>query len=273
MNNFTVEFFGQAAHGAVDPWNGRSALDAVEMMNYGVNLMREHIEPSARIHYVITDGGQAPNVVPEYAKVWYFVRDVNRNKVQANYDHILKIAEAAAMATKTTHKVTLVTGVHENMINRPLLEVMQKNLMLVGPIQVTEEEQQWGKALQKAAGKEEIGYLVQIAPLKDTSAVLPLGGGSTDVAEVSYITPTTGFNITSAPAGVPWHSWATSASHNYSVAMKTTVAATKALAYMGIDMLTHPELLKKAKAYHLRMTEGIPYVSPVPDDQKAPLTN
>ncbi|HSG81969.1 MAG TPA: amidohydrolase, partial [Gemmatimonadota bacterium] len=122
LNNFTVEFFGQAAHGASDPWNGRSALDAVEMMDYGVNLMREHIRPTARIHYVITNGGDAPNVVPEYAKVWYYVREADRGRVEDDYNWILKIAEGAALATRTEHKVTLITGVHELLLNRPLQE-------------------------------------------------------------------------------------------------------------------------------------------------------
>jgi len=103
MNNFTVEFFGQAAHSAADPWNGRSALDAVEHMKHGVNLMREHIKPSTRIHYVMPAAGEAPNVVPDYAKVWYYVRDTTRTAVEEYYDWILKIAEGAALATRTTH--------------------------------------------------------------------------------------------------------------------------------------------------------------------------
>lgn len=113
MNGFEVEFFGQAAHGSADPWNGRSALDAVELMNYGANLMREHIKPTARIHYVIPRAGEAPNVVPEYAKVWYYVRDINLTEVNKHYARILKIAEGAALATETTHKVHLITAVHE----------------------------------------------------------------------------------------------------------------------------------------------------------------
>ena len=104
MNNFEVEFFGQAAHAAADPWNGRSALDAVEMMNYGANLLREHVMPTTRIHYVIPNAGQAPNVVPEYAKVWYYVRDIDRESVEKHYDRLLKIAEGAALATNTEHK-------------------------------------------------------------------------------------------------------------------------------------------------------------------------
>ena len=132
MNNFEVEFYGQAAHSAADPWNGRSALDAVEMMNYGANMMREHVRPTTRIHYVIPSAGEAPNVVPEYARVWYYVRDTARAPVDEYYDRLLKIAEGAALATATEYKVTLLTGVHSMLLNRPLQEAMQANLEYVG---------------------------------------------------------------------------------------------------------------------------------------------
>ena len=155
MNSFTVEYFGQAAHGAYDPWNGRSALDGVELLNYGVNMMREHIEPSTRIHYVITEGGDAPNVVPEYAKVWYYVRDLSRESVERYYQRILKIAEGAALATGTTHKVTLITGVHECLMNRPMQEAIQANLEMVGDVAFTAEEQEFGKSLQRFLEIEE----------------------------------------------------------------------------------------------------------------------
>jgi len=127
MNNFEVEFFGQAAHASADPWNGRSALDAVELMNFGVNLMREHVKPTTRLHYVIPNGGEAPNVAPEYAKVWHYVRDVDRPSVDAHYRRILRIAEGAALAAGVEHKVFLHTGVHEVLLNRPLQEALQKN--------------------------------------------------------------------------------------------------------------------------------------------------
>ncbi|MHC4487027.1 MAG: amidohydrolase, partial [Planctomycetota bacterium] len=183
MNSFEVEFFGQSAHGSADPWNGRSALDAVELMNYGVNLMREHIKPTARIHYVIPNAGEAPNVVPEYTKVWYYVRDINRAEVKKHYDRVLKIAEAAALATETTHKVHLITAVHEYLLNRPLQEALQKNLELVGAPQFTEKEQEFARSLQRVVNKEEKGFNDKIKPLPDKPGEVK--GGSTDVAEVS----------------------------------------------------------------------------------------
>jgi aminobenzoyl-glutamate utilization protein B len=269
MNSFTVEYFGQAAHGARDPWNGRSALDAVELMNYGVNLMREHVEPTARIHYVIPGGGDAPNVVPEYAKVWYYVRDANRETVQGYYDRILKIAEGAALATGTTHKVSLITGVHECLMNRPLQEAVQANLELVGGPEYTDEEQDFARRLQRFLEVEEKGYVGEVLPLQDE--VQPLEGGSTDVCEVSYIAPEIGFRVTTAAAGVPWHSWATTACHGTSAGIKGAVVAAKVIALTAADLVTDPELLAAAKKDFLERTGGRPYQSPVPADQPPPL--
>ncbi len=271
MNNFQVEFFGQAAHGAADPWNGRSALDAVELMNYGVNLMREHIYPTTRIHYVIPNGGEAPNVVPEYAKVWYFVRDTSRANVENFYDRILKIAEGAAMGTATTYKTTLITGVHEYNLNEPLIFAVDKNLKLVGPPEFTEEEQKWAKELQRNTEKKEKGFLTDIKNIPaDWKNKLP-DGGSTDVAEVSFITPTVGFRVATAPYDVPWHSWATSASHGTKAAFKGAVVATKVLTLTALDLFTDESLRTEAKNYFIKSTEGKPYNSPLPEGQKVML--
>ncbi len=269
LNNFTVEFFGQAAHSSADPWNGRSALDAIELMNHGVNMMREHIQPTARIHYVMPSAGEAPNVVPEYAKVWYYVRNVDRESVQANYEWILKIAEGAALATRTTHKVTLITGVHEMLLNRPLQEAVQQNLQLVGAPTFTEEDHAFARALQESLGLEALGLDVEIKPLADEPE--PVSGGSTDVAEVSYITPTAGFNVTSAAAGVPWHSWATAASHGTEGAPHSANVAAKVLALTGVDLLTDASLLQRAREFFEETTGGARYESPIPVDQAPPV--
>ncbi|RMD98524.1 MAG: amidohydrolase [Calditrichaeota bacterium] len=269
MNNFEVEFFGQAAHAAADPWNGRSALDAVELMDYGVNLMREHVKPTTRIHYVITNGGEAPNVVPEYAKVWYYVRDINREEVEKYYQRILNIAKGAALGTGTTYKVHLITGVHEYLLNRPLQEALQKNLELVGPPKYTEAEQEFARHLQKFLGKEEKGFNDKIEPLADKPE--PPSGGSTDVAEVSWITPTAGFRVTTAAADIPWHSWATSACHGTAAGRKGALIAAKVIAATGVDLFTQPKLLKKAREFFQKATGGKPYQSPIPVDQPPPI--
>lgn len=269
MNNFEVEFFGQAAHAAADPWNGRSALDAVELMNFGVNLMREHVMPTTRIHYVIPRAGEAPNVVPEYAKVWYYVRDIDRESVEKWYDWILKIAEGAALGTRTEHKVFLITGVHEYNLNRPLQVALQRNLEFVGSPPFTDEEQAFARKLQAFLDIEEKGFDTEVQPLADEPE--PASGGSTDVAEVSYITPTAGFDVTTAAAEVPWHSWATTACHGTDAGVKGAVVAAKVLALTGVDLLTDAALLQEAKAFFEEKTGGQPYQSPIPQDQAAPL--
>ena len=269
LNNFTVEFFGQAAHGAADPWNGRSALDAVELMNYGVNLMREHVRPSARIHYVIPSAGDAPNVVPEYAKVWYYVREEDRDKVNEYYDWILKIAQGAAMATRTTHEVTLITGVHSVLFNRPLQEAMQWNLEHVGAPDFTDADQEFAKALQRSLDLEEKGLDIEIQPLAD--GPLPVSGGSTDVAEVSHIAPTVGLSVTTAAADIPWHSWAASASHGTEGSVRGAMVAAKVIALTGVDVLTDASLVERAQEFFTEATGGKPYVPPIPVDQAPPV--
>lgn len=268
MNSFTVEFFGQAAHAAADPWHGRSALDAVELMNYGVNLMREHVKPTTRIHYVISRGGDVPNVVPEYAKVWYYVRDINRQEVQKYYDRMLKIAEAAALATGTNHKVQLITGVHEYLLNRPLQEPVQANLELVGAPQFSEQEQAFARSLQRFLKIEEKGFSMEIKPLADEPE--PVRGGSTDVAEASWIAPTVGFTIATAAQDIPWHSWATTACHGTTAGQKGSVVAAKVIAATGVDLLTRPELVSAAREFFQKATGGRPYESPIPADQPPP---
>ena len=270
MNNFTVEFFGQAAHASADPWNGRSALDAVELMNYGVNLMREHVMPTTRIHYVIPNAGEAPNVVPEYAKVWYYVRDVNRKTVDGYYQRILNIAKGAALGTDTEHKVFLITGVHKTLLNRPLQEAAQKNLEAVGPPAFSQDEQEFARQLQSFLKLEQQkGYETSLKPLAD--ALEPPRGGSTDVAEVSWITPTVGFTVTTAAADIPWHSWATTACHGTEAGVKGALVATQVIALTGADLFTDPDLLKRARQAFEEATEGKPYQSPIPADQPPPL--
>ena len=267
LNNFQVEFFGKAAHGAFDPWNGRSALDAVEVMTHASNMMREHIEPSARIHYVIANGGEAPNVVPAYAKVWYYVRDSNRKSVESHYEWLTQIAEAAAMATQTTYKITLITGVHEILLNRPLQEAAQANLEYIGAPVFSEADQQFTKELQSGLGLEPVGYPDSVKPLADD--VEPPEGGSTDVAEVTRLAPGVSLYVATAGIDLPWHSWATSASHGRASAYSGATVAAKTLAMTGVDFLLDGDLRRRAKAEFDEKMKANPYVSPVPEGQKA----
>ncbi|WP_425153490.1 hypothetical protein [Candidatus Palauibacter sp.] len=236
---------------------------------YGANLMREHVQPSPRIHYVIPNAGEAPNVVPEYAKVWYYVRDTLRTNVEEHYAWLLDIADAAAQATRTEHEVSLITGVHALLLNRPLQEAMQANLEAVGGPNFPDVFQAWGREMQTGLDIDPVGLDVEVQPL--ALGATPAQGGSTDVAEVSWITPTVQLEITSAPKGVPWHSWATSASHGTEWAAAAADVAARVLAMTGMDLLTDPGLLEAAREAHRESTQGRPWRSAIPADQKPPI--
>lgn len=241
IDDLTIEFFGKTSHAAFDPWKGTSALDAVEMTTFGINLLREHIKPSVRIHYVITKGGEIPNVVPEYAKLWVWVRDSNRLGVKNVTARIADIARGAAIATQTTHKVNLLGSFHEMLVNRTAAEAMQKNLQQIGPINYTDHELSFAGDIQNKTGVENKGMVCEIRDLappgKDPE------GGSTDVAEVSWITPTIQIVTTCAPFGIPWHSWAVVTSSKHSIGYKGMFLAAKVMAATALDFLQDKELL------------------------------
>jgi aminobenzoyl-glutamate utilization protein B len=269
MNQFEVEFFGKTAHSAGDPWEGRSALDAVELTNVGLNYLREHLKPTARIHYVIQEGGGAPNVVPDYARAWYYVRDIDREHVEKDYERVLKIIEAASLMTETTYKVKFISGVHEMLSNRAGCEVVYSNLMLVGPPKFSEEEQAFAKEIQKNLDLEEKGLKTKIEPFK-----LPQrswGSGSTDVAEVSWLTPTTGLGIVYKPVGTPGHHWASVACGGMSIGHKCMMTAAKVMAASGLDFLAQPEVIQKMREEWKENKKGKEYKSPLPSDFKPPL--
>jgi len=269
LNNFTVEFFGRTAHGAGDPWNGRSALDAIELMNHAVNMLREHVPTSTRIHYVIPDGGGAPNVVPGYAKVWYYVRDLYRDGLEPTYVWVLKTAEAAALATETTHKVTLTTGVHSYLLNRPLTEMLDRSLRAAGAPEWTEEEHEFARAIQRELGKPEKGMSEGIREMPAEEQ--PAGGGSTDVAEVSRIVPTAKMNVAAWPVGSPGHAWPVVVCSGSGLGHKAMLCAARILGGAAVELLVSPDVIAAAKEEFNRKMEGKPYVSPIPRDQKPPV--
>jgi len=268
MNSFWVEFRGKTAHGAGDPWNGRSALDAVELMNYGVNMMREHMELTSRIHYVITDGGEAPNVVPDYARVWYYVRNADREKVDELYQRVLNIAKGAALATDTTYQVNLITGVYNTLVNNTGVKIMHSNLELVGPPLFSSEEIAFAKEIQRGVEKPEVGLAEEIEPITEPPKLA--GGGSSDVADVSWITPTVSLSVATTPKGTPGHSWATVASCGSSIGHKGMLVAAKTLAATAIDLIYDRELLKQMREEWKEKTQGFTYKSPIPEGRKSP---
>ena len=243
--DFIVEFYGQAAHASADPWNGRSASDALEIYTTGINYYREHILPTSRIHYHIQDGGQVVNVVPDYSKLWVRVRDPKRKIMLPTYERVKKMAEGAAIMANVDYKISLVSGIYETLVNRSGGEIMQKNLELLGPITYTEEETAFGKAIQKATGKEQVGMDSKINPLKETEK--NPGGGSTDVGDVSWNVPNINLSVTVAPKDTPWHSWAVVACGGMSIGHKGMAYAAKAMGMTMVDLFENPKLVAKVK--------------------------
>lgn len=268
MNNFRVEFRGRSAHGAADPWNGRSALDAVELMNHAVNMLREHVRPTTRIHYVIADGGGAPNVVPDHAVVWYYVRDVDRAGVEATYARVLRCAEGAAIATDTEHRVELTTAVHDYLLNRTLSELLERNLQAAGAPAWSEADHAFAKAIQRAEGVAETGMFTGIKAFPGRE--LPATGGSTDVAEVSRITPTAKLRVASSPEETAWHAWPVVACGGGPIGHEALRVAARALGAAAAELLVSPDVLRSARDEFAGKTAGARYVSPIPEGQAVP---
>ena len=243
--DFRVEFFGQTAHASADPWNGRSASDALELYTHGINSYREHIKPTVRIHYHIQDGGQVVNVVPDYSRLWVRVRDTKRKGMNEVYQQVMKMAEGAAILANVDYKINLISGIHEILPNRSGGEAVQKNLEQLGGISYTPEEQDFAYKIQEATSKPQIGINGKISPLKPT-AEHPMGG-STDVGDVSFLVPVVRLGVTVAPEGTPWHSWAVVASGGMSIGHKGMVYAAKALSMTMVDLFSDKTLLKSVK--------------------------
>lgn len=243
--DFIVEFYGQAAHASSDPWNGRSASDAMELYTTGINYIREHIKPTVRIHYHIQNGGDVVNVVPDYSKVWTRVRDSKRDGMLEVYEKVKKIAEGASIMMDTEYKITLVSGLHEVLVNRTGGMALQKNLKILGEITYTEEEINFAKRIQNSTGKPMDGIDAKIRPLEETKE--HPGGGSTDVGDVSWLVPEIRLGVTTAPIDTPWHSWAVVACGGMSIGHKGMVYAAKALGMTMVDLFENPELIEEMK--------------------------
>ncbi len=287
MNSFKVNFHGVASHAGGSPWLGRSALDGVMLMDAGVNYMREHIHPDSRVHSVVTSGGQAPNVVPAYAQIWYFVRAPQRDLVEEIYQWMQDIAKGAALMTGTTHDIEFITGCYDILPNDVMSQLLYEKMAEINDISFTDQERKFAKGLQatfpEGSVSREYNWMKQsssqsLSPdLKDDplweevlphSDTPPLMGGSTEVADVSWITPTGQITTTCWPLGTPGHSWQTVASSGSSIGAKGMIFASKAMALAGYDLLTKPDVLAQAKAEFVKMKDGRDYVSPLPDGSK-----
>ena len=263
-------FYGTSAHASASPEKGRSALDAVEAMDNMVNMMREHIPSDARVHYVITNGGKAPNVVPDFAEVYYYVRHPNREVVKQLFERVTKAAQGAALGTETKFDYEIIGGTHDLLLNNTLAAVMQKNLEITGGVHYTPEEIEFAKKIQATLGFAcpPIGKAALINPLVKVENS-PMG--STDVGDVSWTVPTVGMDAATWVPGTPPHSWQAVAAGGTEIGTKGMMVAAKAMALTCIDLFQDPALIQKAKM-EFDKSRGAGFIySPLLGDRKPAL--
>ncbi|WP_026905109.1 amidohydrolase [Pedobacter glucosidilyticus] len=236
-------FKGVSSHASASPQRGRSALDGVEAMNFMVNMMREHIPQEARIHYIITDGGKAPNVVPDFAEVYYYVRYPDKEQARELFNRVVSCAKGAALGTETSVEHEIIGGTHDLLLNISLAKLMYKNLEMVGGINYTTTEFSFAQELSKTLNRE----LIVPNKVETFSLLKESTNGSTDVGDVSYTIPTVGVNTATWVPGVAAHSWQAVACGGTDIAIKGTVNAIKTMVYTAIDLYTQPKHIEAAK--------------------------
>ncbi|MBN8821993.1 MULTISPECIES: amidohydrolase [unclassified Spirosoma] len=262
MVSVKFSFEGQAAHAAGAPWRGRSALDAVELMNIGWNFRREHLELTQRSHYVVSDGGDQPNVVPSKASVWYYFRERSYPKIKALFDKGIKMAEGAALMTDTKFTYEILGSAWPGHFNKPIAVDMYQNIKRIGLPTWSPEDQMLAKATQKElqspnlAGLDTkldtLGTPIASAPtvMMGGQNMVPLTGGSDDISDISWSVPTVVLVYPSNIPGLPGHHWSNAISMATPIAHKGVVAGAKVEAMTLLDMLLKPELIQQAKTYY-----------------------
>ena len=250
----------------MSPEQGRSALDAVEAMDNMVNLMREHVPQESRIHYVITSGGKAPNVVPDFAEVYYVVRNPEKALAVSIFDRVTKAAEGAALGTETKMEYEVISGVHDLLINKTLAINMQANLEKVGGVKYTPEENIFAHKIQES-------FLGKPASIDSAGIVKPIhiqkNQGSTDVGDVSYVVPTVGIEAATWVTGTSAHSWQAVACGGTDIGIKGMLVAAKTIAFTAIDLFTNPALIKQAKEEFIKTKGNYQYKALVGDRKPA----
>lgn len=275
LNSAVFHFKGRTAHAGGAPQDGRSALDAVELMNVGANYLREHVTDDVRIHYVIKNGGAAPNIVPGDASVWYYVRALSRATVEETYERLVKIAKGAAMMTETEMRIEYLGGCYNTMENKALVE-MTHEVMKEVPLPVwTAEELAFADEMNRNSpiyDKMKRRGLLDGAPIADF--VSPIGYengfGSTDVGDVEHIVPGVQVNTATHNIAAPGHSWQLTACSGHSIGEKGMLYGAKVMAAAAVRLLETPRLLEQAKAEFAERTKAEPYICPITQDMPVP---
>ena len=273
LANITAKFRyrGRAAHAAGSPEKGRSALDAVAIFTHAVDLLREHVPQATRMHYVITNGGSAPNVVPDFAEVYLYSRHPDMDALDSIWARILKCAEAGALASETRLEVELVNSAYNLLPNDALTKLFDRHLRRVGGVVYTPDEQAFAESLRKSFPPGEsggaLGSQARIGSIEEGVSF-----GSTDVGNVSWVVPTAQFRAATFVPGTPGHSWQAVACSGSSVGRKGMVVAAKVLALSAWELLTVPAEVEAARESFKKRSGGKEYRSRLPADQKPPLT-
>jgi len=259
-----VEFFGRSAHAAAAPWAGRSALDALLLFDHAMALMREHIKPTARIHRVVKEGGDAANIIPDHTRGEYWVRDATGESVQELLGRMRKAAEGAALATETRAEVKLLFSVRDVVDNPSLDAVVQKELERVGPPAYDAQDLAFARAMQKELGLEPSGMAQNVSPYTARNG----NTASSDLGEVSAVAPSAELGVATRPLGTVAHHWAQTSCSAHPVGYKGMLVAARVLAASAVDLLSDPTAVAAAKEDFRKATDGRPYVSPLAPDAK-----
>jgi len=263
-------FYGKSAHAASAPDQGRSALDGLEAMNHMVNMMREHVEEESRIHYVITKGGDAPNVVPNFTEGYFYVRHPDPEQVREVWERVVLAAQGAAMGTETTVEYEVTGGVYNILPNETLQEIIHDKLETVGGVYYDEDEKKYAEEISLTLKKRvSLSTSEEVMPYKVINSTK--GGGSTDVGDVSWVTPTVQARVATCAVGTPFHTWQTVAQGKAPVAHKGMVHAAKVMAATATHLIKSPETLRAARDVHDKRQQTTPYLCPIPQDVKPPV--
>jgi aminobenzoyl-glutamate utilization protein B len=260
-------FHGKTAHGAVNPWDGKDAVDAVELMDIGFDKLREHLRPTYRAHRTITNGGIQPNIIPDTGQIWWFVRDASMPAAKETYDKLVKIAEGAALMTGTTWDVKYAASAWPQLVTKTIAEAIQKNIETVGVPHWSDEEQQFARDFQKSADHPVIGLRTTPEAFGERQQAT----SSNDNGDVSWVVPAGLLNFPASVPGFDYHEWHAAVTPVSSISHKGQVVGAKVLAASIIDLLTSPELLQKARAEFEVESKKTPYFSLLPADVQPPV--
>jgi aminobenzoyl-glutamate utilization protein B len=260
-------FHGKTAHGAVNPWDGKDAVDAVELMDIGFDKLREHLRPTYRAHRAITAGGIQPNIIPDYGQIWWFVRDANMADAKATFDKLTKIAEGAALMTGTTQEYQIDAAAWPQLGLKSIAQVLQANIDAVGMPQWSAEEQDFARRFQAAMEVKVVGLNTLQTPLGGQAQV----AASDDKGDVSWVVPSAALNFPASVPGINYHNWQAAVTPTSTIAHKGMVSGSKVLAGAILDFLTKPELVQEARAEFAKATTEMKYFPVLPADAKPPL--